>query len=68
MDRTKLFCWLDDWGNYLGAIFVVAPMLWDVIFTGFRGFFEWNIDTWGVVSQLLGVGIVLLTRWARKVW
>jgi len=68
MDKTEVGCWLDDWGNYIGALLVVVPMVWDVLGIGFRGFFDWNIGTWGIVAQLLGVGVVVLTRWVRRGW
>jgi len=68
MDKIEIGCWLDDYGNYLGALLVIAPMVWDVLGLGFRGFWEWNIGVVGIISQLLGVGVVLLTRHARTKW
>lgn len=68
MDRTELGVFLDDWGNLIGAGLVLAPMMWDVVGTGIRGFFEWNIGVWGIISQLLGIGFILLTKVMRRYW
>ena len=68
LDKTVVGCFLDDWGNQIGAGLIILPMVWDIVGLGFSGFMEWNIDTLGVVCQLIGVGVVLLTRWARRNW
>ena len=64
-DRIVLGCWLADWGNRLGALFVTAPIIYDTLGLGFRGFIHWNIGRWGMICQLIGVGIILLTRSSR---
>lgn len=67
-DLIEIGCWLDDWGYKIGGVLVALPILSDTLGLGFRGFIDWNIGKWGIICQLMGLGIIAITRHARRNW
>ena len=42
--KDKLFYYLGIYGEKIGVGLIILVSLWDFFFTGFRGFFEYNIS------------------------
>lgn len=66
--KVAIGVWLDDWGYKMGFLFISAPIIYDTLGLGFRGFFEWRISYWGVLCQLVGLVLIGLTLFMRRYW
>ena len=57
-EKMKLF--LGIWGRFIGAVLVVSPMAWDILWKGFRSGENIKICFAGVMIQLLGIAFWII--------
>ena len=50
---------MGKYGVTIGYILIVAPLVYDILSMGFRGFWHWDTSPWGKGCQLLGMVIAL---------
>ena len=44
-------------GRWIGLGMICAPLLFDIVWMGVRGFMEYNMGVWGTSCQILGMVI-----------
>lgn len=66
MSMWEVADFLDKWGVKVGLGMTAAPLVYDLVMLGGRGFAHWNIGRWGCLCLLMGWVITITSYMIRR--